>query len=108
MVVHVVVEHVVGQVAGHAGERAVVRDDQRALHEKLARLPQATILQMIYQKKSYEGNARDYEFSHESMHEHWTNGHDDTARTLARKDWLEMPPPGVGIVSHDVHREYED
>jgi NTE family protein len=82
-------------------------DEQRAMRDKLAKLPQHTILQLIYQKKSYEGNARDYEFSPESMHEHWKNGYEDTQRSLRRKDWLEMPPKGVGIVSHDVHREYE-
>jgi NTE family protein len=32
------------------------------MRDKLS-LPQATILQLIYQQKSYEGNARDYEFS---------------------------------------------
>ena len=23
------------------------------------------------------------------------------------KDWLAIPPQGVGIVTHDVHRDYE-
>ena len=81
--------------------------EQRAMREKLASLPQATILQLIYQQKSYEGNARDYEFSADSMQEHWNNGHEDTLATLKRKDWLEMPPPDIGVVTHDVHREYE-
>ena len=48
------------------------------MRDKLANLPQATILQLIYQQKSYEGNARDYEFTPDSMHEHWKNGHEDT------------------------------
>jgi NTE family protein len=61
---------------------------------------------MIYQQKTYEGNARDYEFSADSMHEHWKNGHEDTVRTLKRKDWLAMPPKNVGVRTHDVHREY--
>jgi len=86
---------------------ADLTQEQRAMREKLASLPQATILQLIYQQKSYEGNARDYEFSHDSMHEHWNNGHEDTLATLKRKDWLEMPPPDIGVVTHDVHREYE-
>jgi NTE family protein len=82
-------------------------DEQRAMRDKLADLPQATILQLIYQRKNYESNARDYEFSADSMHEHWQNGLDDTRRTLTRKDWLAIPPKGVGIVTHDVHRDYE-
>ena len=57
---------------------AELSDEQRAMRDKLANLPQATILQLIYQQKSYEGNARDYEFSANSMHEHWKNGHEDT------------------------------
>ena len=77
------------------------------MRDKLADLPQATILQMIYQRKIYESNARDYEFSADSMHEHWQSGLEDTRRTLARKDWLTIPPQGVGIIAHDVHRDYE-
>jgi NTE family protein len=86
---------------------ADLTDEQRAMRDKLADLPQATILQLIYQKKSYEGNARDYEFSADSMTEHWSNGYEDTCRTLKRKDWLAMPPANVGIKTHDLHREYE-
>ncbi|HEX3756242.1 MAG TPA: patatin-like phospholipase family protein [Rhizomicrobium sp.] len=81
-------------------------DEQRAMRDKLAKLPKATILQLIYQKKSYEGSARDYEFSADSMQEHWKNGYDDTRATLRRKEWLAMPPKNVGIVTHDVHRNF--
>jgi NTE family protein len=81
-------------------------DAQRAMRDKLAKLPQATILQLIYQQKSYEGNARDYEFSADSMHEHWKNGHEDTLSTLKHKQWLAMPPKDVGVVTHDVHRDH--
>jgi NTE family protein len=86
---------------------ADLNDEQRAMRDKLADLPQATILQLIYQRKNYESNTRDYEFSVDSMHEHWQSGLDDTRRTLTRKDWLSIPPQGVGIVTHDVHRDYE-
>jgi NTE family protein len=82
-------------------------DEDRQMLHALSDLPRATILQLIYQQKSYEGNARDYEFSPDSMHEHWKSGHEDTARSLQRKDWLEIPPPDIGVVAHDVHRQYE-
>jgi NTE family protein len=82
-------------------------DEDRQMLESLSDLPRATILQMIYQQKSYEGNARDYEFSADSMHEHWKNGHEDTVHSLKRKDWLAMPPRNVGVVTHDVHRQNE-
>jgi NTE family protein len=65
-----------------------------------------SILQLIYQQKTYEGHAKDYEFSDTSMHEHWASGHEDTQRTLQHREWLTIPPPGGGIVTHDVHREF--
>ncbi|MCX7281986.1 MAG: DUF3734 domain-containing protein [Alphaproteobacteria bacterium] len=86
---------------------ADLTDEQRAMREKLSDLSQATILQLIYQQNSYVGNARDYEFSADSMHEHWKNRHEDTLRTLNRTDWLKMPPGNIGVVTHGVHRENE-
>jgi NTE family protein len=41
------------------------------------------------------------------MREHWTSGHEDTKRTLKRRDWIRMPEDGMGLVIHDVHRESE-
>jgi NTE family protein len=84
---------------------ADLTDDERTMRDKLANLPALTILQLIYQQQSYEGNAKDHEFSRTSMREHWMSGHADTTRTLMRKDWLSMPPQNVGIVTHDVHKE---
>jgi NTE family protein len=80
-------------------------DEQRRLRDQLADLPEITILHLIYQQKAYEGHAKDYEFSADSMREHWQSGYEDTKRTLKRKQWLEMPPEGAGIVVHDVHRQ---
>lgn len=87
---------------------ADLTDEERAMRDKLARLPAHTILQLIYQQKSYEGNAKDYEFSRTSMREHWQSGHDDTKRTMLHKHWLEMPPENRGIVTHDIHRDREE
>ena len=84
---------------------ADLTDEEREMLEKLKMLPALTILQLIYQQKAYEGNAKDYEFSGTSMREHWQSGYEDTKRTLTRKDWLAMPPENVGIVTHDVHRD---
>ncbi|MBV8193787.1 MAG: patatin-like phospholipase family protein [Alphaproteobacteria bacterium] len=83
----------------------LLTEEERRLREELADLPDITILQLIYQQKAYEGHAKDYEFSGTSMREHWQSGYEDTKRTLRRKDWIAMPPPGHGIVVHDVHRE---
>ncbi len=83
----------------------LLSDDERRLKEQLADLPEIAILQLIYQQKSYEGHAKDYEFSGTSMREHWASGYEDTTRTLQHRPWLEMPPEGEGIVVHDVHRD---
>ena len=41
------------------------------------------------------------------LREHWASGHEDTKRSLKRRDWIKMPENGMGIVIHDVHRESE-
>ncbi len=82
-------------------------EEERSLRDNLSLLPEHTILQLIYQQKSYEGHAKDYEFSRTSMREHWHSGYEDTRLTLSRKDWLTIPPDGAGIVAHDVHRDFE-
>ena len=85
----------------------MLTDEEREMKRRLAQLPEMTILQLIYQQRSYEGEAKDYEFSATSMREHWQSGYEDTKRTLLRTEWLAIPPPGTGIVTHDVHRDYE-
>ncbi len=82
-------------------------EDDRKLRDKLGKLPDITIVHLIYQQQAYEGASKDHEFSGTSMREHWREGYDDTKRTLTRRDWLRMPPEGTGVVIHDVHREHE-
>ncbi|MCV9936828.1 patatin-like phospholipase family protein [Boseaceae bacterium BT-24-1] len=90
----------------HIPEDALSEED-RKLRDELALIPEHTILQLIYQQKSYESHAKDHEFSRTSMSEHWHSGYEDTKQTLTRKDWLVIPPDGAGIVTHDVHRDFE-
>jgi len=82
-------------------------EDEHRLKQSNSRLPGITLLQLIYQQKAYEGDAKDHEFSGTSMREHWASGHEDTKRSLKRRDWIKMPENGMGIVIHDVHRESE-
>ena len=65
---------------------------------------QYAVIQLIYQEKEWEGLSKDYEFSPQTMHEHWQSGLDDIAATLAHGDWLELPPDGTEFVTHDRHR----
>ncbi len=83
---------------------AALTPEDRKIREDLANLPAHTIIQLIYQQKTYEGTARDYEFSSASMREHWESGRSDTVRSLGRTGWLQIPPPGGGVVAHDIHR----
>ncbi len=80
-------------------------DDERKLRDRLAKLPNISIIHLIYQQQAYEGASRDHEFSATSMREHWRSGYTDTKRTLSRRDWLSIPPDGTGVVVRDVHRE---
>jgi len=73
--------------------------------EALAHMAPVNIVHLIYQQKSYEGHAKDYEFSGTSMREHWQAGHEDTKRTLKHRDWMKMPDDVDGVVVHDLHRE---
>jgi NTE family protein len=82
-------------------------EEERQLKKSNSTLPGITLLQLIYQQKAYEGDAKDHEFSGTSMREHWASGHEDTKRSLKRRDWIKMPESGMGIVIHDVHRETE-
>lgn len=82
-------------------------DEDAATIDRLVKLPDIVILHIIYQQQAYEGASKDHEFSGTSMREHWRVGLNDTRRTLARREWLEMPAKGSGVVIHDVHREHE-
>ena len=78
--------------------------DERKLKARLAHMPEATILELIYQQAAYETQAKDYEFSAASMHEHWNSGYLDTRRTLRHRDWLEVSESDAGLSVHDIHR----
>jgi NTE family protein len=78
--------------------------DAQAL-EALSHLAPINIIHLIYQQQSYEGQAKDYEFSGTSMREHWQSGYEDTRRTLRHHEWLRAPIAMGGAVVHDLHRE---
>ena len=78
--------------------------EERALKARLAHIPEATILELIYQQAAYETQAKDYEFSAASMREHWNSGYLDTQRTLRHRDWLAVSDGDAGVSVHDIHR----
>jgi NTE family protein len=82
-------------------------DEEAALKQTLEEHAEITILHLIYHKASYEGHAKDYEFSAGTMRVHWDSGYRDAKATLAHKNWLTMPEEPGGILVHDVHRPDE-
>jgi len=79
-------------------------EDEKLLLE-LSNMAPINIVHLIYQQKSYEGHAKDYEFSGTSVREHWEAGYHDTKRTLRHVDWLAPVESGDGLVIHDLHRD---
>ncbi len=75
----------------------------RAITE-MARHRSYNIIHLIYQSKIHEGHSRDYEFGLCAMRAHWESGLEDIRRTLANPRRLDLPPPELGIVTHDIHR----
>lgn len=61
-----------------------------------------TIVQLIYESKSYEGASKDYEFSRRTMEEHWSAGYEDTVKSLAHPDALARPDPLEGVRTFDI------
>ena len=60
------------------------------------------IVHLIYHAKNYEGPAKDYEFSRESMEDHWRAGYHDTVRTLRHPEVLERPNNHEGVMTFDL------
>jgi NTE family protein len=61
-----------------------------------------SIVQLIYRSKHYEGQSKDYEFSRDSMLDHWKAGHHDAIRTLRHPEALQRPRGGCGVATFDL------
>lgn len=61
------------------------------------------VIHLIYQNKRTEGHYKDYEFSAETMHLHWSTGLHDMHETLVHEECLAMPEEGENFVTFDVH-----
>ncbi|WP_298954571.1 patatin-like phospholipase family protein [uncultured Methylobacterium sp.] len=67
-----------------------------------------TIVQLIYRRKTYEGNAKDYEFSRRTMQEHWAAGRSDVLRSVRHRDWIARCRPEQGVAVFDLTRDARD
>jgi len=60
------------------------------------------IVHLIYRARTYEGPAKDYEFSRESMEEHWRAGYYDAVRTLRHSEVVGRPANDDGVFTFDL------
>src|SRR5215475_14202392 len=63
------------------------------------------IVHLIYRARSYEGIAKDFEFSRRTMEEHWESGYDNARRTLAEPEVMRLPDPIEGVRIFDVCKD---
>lgn len=61
-----------------------------------------TLVHLIHRKQGFEGSAKDYEFSRQSMADHWSAGSGDVARTLAHKSWKSRRVGSDGLQVFDL------
>jgi NTE family protein len=78
--------------------------DLRAI-EAASRETAVTVVHLIYRRKGYEKQLRDFEFSRVSMREHWQAGQADMAHTLNHPAWLKRRRPRVGVHVFDLTRQ---
>jgi NTE family protein len=72
--------------------------------ESEARVKAATIVQLKYQSRKYEGSDKTFEFSRGAMEEHWQTGYEDTKLALAEPAVLEPPSNGEALRIFDVRK----
>jgi NTE family protein len=65
------------------------------------------LVHLIYRSKSYEGIAKDYEFSRRTMEEHWKSGYDDAMASLRHPEVLQRPDNPEGIRIFDLGNSAE-
>jgi NTE family protein len=62
------------------------------------------VVHLIYENKFFEGHYKDFEFSTDTMTEHWESGLEDIRRSFGHPEWFDIPSHDLGFVTHDVHR----
>jgi NTE family protein len=80
------------------------REDTRALID-LSASNIISVVHLIYRRKAYESQSKDYEFSRATMLEHWASGQSAIGRCLKRREEMLNPPEGVSwqTFDEDVH-----
>ncbi|MBP0592600.1 patatin-like phospholipase family protein [Paraburkholderia sp. LEh10] len=88
----------------HVPTSVLKADPLFRLAEKAADGSAINVVHLIYKNKPYEGHYKDYEFSMDTMLEHWQSGLDDIRDSFSHREWFDVPSRELGFVTHDVHR----
>jgi NTE family protein len=88
----------------HVPSSVLKADPMFRLAEQAADGSAINVVHLIYKNKPYEGHYKDYEFSMDTMLEHWQSGLDDIRDSFAHREWFDVPSREQGFVTHDVHR----
>ena len=59
------------------------------------------IVQLVYRSPTYEGESKDYEFSRQTMEDHWRTGYENAIATLAHPEVLTPPSEPSGVAVYD-------
>jgi NTE family protein len=88
---------------------AELRDSEEVkLLETVANDKVCNIVHLIYRAKSYEGVAKDFEFSRRTMEEHWASGYRNAKHTLANPEVLQLPDRQEGVRTFDMGKDQPD
>jgi NTE family protein len=66
------------------------------------------IVELIYRSPTYEGESKDYEFSRQSMEDHWNAGARDANKTLAHPQVLALPTAASAVHVFDFLKIFEE
>lgn len=88
----------------HVPAEARRSDPLFKLAESVADGSSINVVHLIYKNKPYEGHYKDYEFSVDTMEEHWASGLEDIRASFAHPEWFAVPSREQGFVTHDIHR----
>ena len=64
------------------------RSEEARFLASIAQRHAYNLVHLIYRPRGYEGDSKDYEFSRQSMAEHWRSGHYDAMRALRHPEVL--------------------
>jgi len=88
---------------------AELREDADAkLLAEAASSEAVTIVHLIYRRRNSDTVSKDYEFSRNSMIEHWEAGRNDVLHTLRHAEWIKRCRPQSGVSIFDLTRDVVD